>query len=67
MRGMEQLHHRVMPGRVRSSVIWKSSDLSIASINKFGVLEAHRVGDVTISIYSWHDASRLLQCFAGFS
>ena len=52
-----QLHHRVMPEQgTRSSVIWKSSDLSIASINKFGVLQAHRVGDVTISIFSWHDA-----------
>jgi uncharacterized protein YjdB len=52
-----QLTYRVVPEQgTRTGVIWKSSDSSVASIDKFGVLRAQQVGDVTISVYSWDDA-----------
>ncbi|MEN8725212.1 MAG: sulfatase-like hydrolase/transferase [Lentimonas sp.] len=40
----------------RSGVIWLSSDPSIASVDKFGVLTAHKLGKVTVSAYSWDDS-----------
>jgi arylsulfatase A-like enzyme len=43
----------------RQGIVWESSDPSIASINKFGELSAHRAGKVQISIFSWDDAQPL--------
>ncbi|MFI3247961.1 MAG: sulfatase-like hydrolase/transferase [Rikenellaceae bacterium] len=52
-----QLQHSVTPSNAtRNGVIWESSDSSIASVNKFGELTAHKAGRVTISLYSWDDA-----------
>lgn len=54
---MIQLDYQVVPEQgTRTSVIWKSSDSSIACVDKFGVLRAQQEGDVTISVYSWDDA-----------
>ncbi len=51
---------KVLPANAtRSGVIWKSSDPSIASVNKFGDVTAHKKGAVTISVYSWDDAQPL--------
>jgi arylsulfatase A len=38
------------------SVIWQSSNPSIASIDKFGRLTAHRAGDVEVTAWSWDSA-----------
>ncbi|EWH10723.1 sulfatase [Catenovulum agarivorans DS-2] len=43
----------------RDGVVWVSSDLAIASINKFGEVVAHKAGKVTIHVYSWSDAKPL--------
>lgn len=40
----------------RNSLVLKSSDPSIASVDKFGWVVAHRSGRAVISVYSWHDA-----------
>lgn len=44
------------PDATRNGVIWESSDPAIATIDKFGVLHAHKKGDVTVNAYSWDDA-----------
>lgn len=52
-----QLDYKVYPANAsRQSVIWESSDPSIATIDKFGKLTAHKAGEVTVSAYSWDDA-----------
>ena len=40
----------------RNNVIWDSSDPAIASIDKFGLLTAHKPGRAKVSVYSWDDA-----------
>jgi hypothetical protein len=51
------LHCRINPTKAtRTGLIWESSDLSIAAVDKFGVVRAMRAGEVTISVYSWDDA-----------
>jgi len=48
---------RVLPAQAtRNNVIWESSDPTIATVDKFGVLTAHRKGEAKISVYSWEDA-----------
>jgi arylsulfatase A-like enzyme len=37
------------------NVIWESSDPAIASIDKFGTVQAVQPGTVTIALYSWDD------------
>jgi uncharacterized protein YjdB len=37
------------------SVIWESSDPAIAMVDKFGIVTARQLGNVTISLYSWDD------------
>ncbi|NVK23937.1 MAG: sulfatase-like hydrolase/transferase [Gammaproteobacteria bacterium] len=52
-----QLDVDVMPKQAqRQGVIWQSSDSTIASVDKFGVIHAHQTGQVTISVFSWDDA-----------
>lgn len=43
----------------RKNVIWESSDPSILSIDKFGVVTAHKKGKAKITVYSWDDARPL--------
>ena len=51
------LEHQVLPSNAtRNGVIWESSDKLIATVNKFGEIEALKPGEVTINIYSWDDA-----------
>ncbi|MGJ8640055.1 MAG: sulfatase-like hydrolase/transferase [Opitutaceae bacterium] len=53
----EQLQSRITPANAtRQGIIWKSSNPSIATVDKFGLLTAHKPGKVTISAYSWDDA-----------
>ncbi|MGC6606824.1 MAG: sulfatase-like hydrolase/transferase [Lentimonas sp.] len=53
----EQLDCRIIPANAsRQGIVWKSSDPSIASVDKFGVVTAHTKGEVTITAYSWDDA-----------
>ncbi|WP_111977291.1 sulfatase-like hydrolase/transferase [Algibacillus agarilyticus] len=40
----------------RDGVVWVSSNENIASVDKFGVVTAHALGEATISLYSWDDA-----------
>lgn len=40
----------------RQGIIWVSSDPSTLSVDKFGVITAHKKGQATISAYSWDDA-----------
>jgi hypothetical protein len=40
----------------RTGIIWETSDPAVATIDKFGVLIAHKAGDVTVHVYSWDDA-----------
>jgi arylsulfatase A-like enzyme len=48
---------RIVPaGATRRSVIWESSDPTVATIDKFGTLTAHKPGEVTVRVYSWDDA-----------
>ncbi|MDP4611200.1 MAG: sulfatase-like hydrolase/transferase [Opitutales bacterium] len=52
-----ELTARVQPTNAsRTGVIWESSDPSIATVDKFGVLTAHKAGKVTVNAYSWDDA-----------
>jgi hypothetical protein len=37
------------------SVIWESSDPTVAMVDKFGNVTARQTGKVTISLYSWDD------------
>ncbi|MDO6720757.1 sulfatase-like hydrolase/transferase [Psychrosphaera sp. 1_MG-2023] len=43
----------------RQGVIWHSTDPTIATVDKFGVVTALRVGEVEIQVYSWDDAKPL--------
>ena len=48
---------RVYPANAtRKGVIWESSDPSVASVDKFGEVSAHEMGQVEITAYSWDDA-----------
>ncbi|MGC6424855.1 MAG: sulfatase-like hydrolase/transferase [Lentimonas sp.] len=54
----EQLTCRLVPDNAtRNGVVWVSSDPRIASVDKFGVVTAHKKGEVEISVYSWDDAN----------
>ncbi|MEM0964567.1 MAG: sulfatase-like hydrolase/transferase [Verrucomicrobiota bacterium] len=54
----QQLRCEIYPSNAtRNNVIWQSSHPEIASIDKFGILEAHQPGQTTISAYSWDDAN----------
>ncbi|MGC6424842.1 MAG: sulfatase-like hydrolase/transferase [Lentimonas sp.] len=56
----EQLTCIISPSNAtRNNIIWESSDPSVASIDKFGVLHAHKAGEVTVNVYSWDDANPL--------
>lgn len=44
------------PNATRNNVIWDSSDPAVASVDKFGLLTAHKAGTVRVSVYSWDDA-----------
>ncbi len=47
----------VLPAHAtRNGVIFESSDPSIVTVDKFGVVTAVRPGDVQITVYSWDDA-----------
>jgi uncharacterized protein YjdB len=55
--GTAQLHVKIVPANsTRNSVIWESSDLSIVSVDKFGIVTARKRGEAKISVYSWDDA-----------
>ncbi|MDC2887574.1 Ig-like domain-containing protein [Psychrosphaera algicola] len=43
----------------RQGVIWHSTDPTIATVDKFGVVTALQVGEVEIQVYSWDDAKPL--------
>jgi hypothetical protein len=50
----------VLPEKaIRRNVIWESSDPVILSIDKFGVMTAHKPGKATIRVFSWDDARPL--------
>ena len=51
-----RLQKLILPedGTMRS-VIWVSSDPTIAMIDKFGIVTARQPGEVIISLYSWDD------------
>ena len=51
-----RLQKLILPedGTMRS-VIWESSDPTIAMIDKFGIVTARQPGEVIISLYSWDD------------
>lgn len=54
------LKHQVIPAMAtRQNIVWTSSNPEVASINKFGELQARKRGRTTIQIYSWDDASPL--------
>jgi hypothetical protein len=51
------LECRIIPVHAtRQNVIWESSDPSVATVDKFGTLTAHKTGRVTVTVYSWDDA-----------
>lgn len=53
----EALHCRVSPSNAtRQGLVWISSDPSVATVDKFGVVTAHKRGQVSITAYSWDDA-----------
>ncbi|MDZ8120331.1 sulfatase-like hydrolase/transferase [Pontiella agarivorans] len=55
--GSKELTCRIYPqNATRRGIIWKSSDSSIASVDKFGVVTGHKKGKVEITAYSWDDA-----------
>ncbi|MFC1764693.1 sulfatase-like hydrolase/transferase [Planctomycetota bacterium] len=48
---------RVTPAQAtRQNVIWESSDATIASVDKFGLVTPHAPGSIKITAYSWDDA-----------
>jgi hypothetical protein len=48
---------RIVPANAtRQNVIWESGDPSVASVDKYGVVTAHKPGRVTVTVYSWDDA-----------
>lgn len=50
----------VLPEKAtRRNVIWESSNPSVLSVDKFGMLTAHAPGEATIHVYSWDDARPL--------
>jgi hypothetical protein len=52
-----ELQVEILPANAtRNNVIWESSDPAIASIDKFGMITAHKPGEVKVSVYSWDDA-----------
>ncbi len=52
-----QLQHEVVPNNAtRNNIIWHSENPEIATVDKFGVLTAHKSGSVKIKLYSWDDA-----------
>ncbi|MCM2374591.1 sulfatase-like hydrolase/transferase [Aporhodopirellula aestuarii] len=52
-----QMTADVLPSNAtRNNVIWESSDPSIVSVDKFGLITAHRSGNAVLSVYSWDDA-----------
>ncbi|EWH08959.1 sulfatase [Catenovulum agarivorans DS-2] len=52
-----QLQAQVLPeNATRKGVVWESSDPSVATVDKFGQLVAHKAGQVTVRIFSWDDA-----------
>lgn len=55
-----QLQSQALPDKAkRQGVIWESSDPAVASIDKFGLVTAHKKGSTNISVYSWDDAEPL--------
>ena len=51
------LSHAVYPSNAtRNGVVWESSNPKVASVDKFGHVTAHEVGEATITLYSWDDA-----------
>jgi len=53
-----QLKCEVYPANAtRNGVIWESADPAVATVDKFGVLHAHKAGEVTVNAYSWDDAN----------
>ena len=58
--GPKQLECRVTPANAtRQGIIWESSDPSVATVDKFGVLHGHKKGSVEITAYSWDEARPL--------
>ncbi|MEM0964588.1 MAG: sulfatase-like hydrolase/transferase [Verrucomicrobiota bacterium] len=56
----QQLEVRVLPANAtRQGIIWQSSDPSVASVDKFGILTAHKRGEVSVTAFSWDDAMPL--------
>lgn len=52
--------HSVIPSNATiNGVVWESSDPSIATVDKFGVVRGVKKGEVTINLYSWDDARPL--------
>lgn len=52
-----QLACQIIPeAATRRNVIWESSDPDVLSVDKFGVMTAHKPGKVTIRVFSWDDA-----------
>ncbi len=48
---------QVLPhNATRFGTVWESSDPTVASINKFGEVSAHKKGEVAIRVFSWDDA-----------
>ena len=53
----KQLECRVYPENAsRRSVIWESDNPEVATVDKFGTVQAHRKGEAKITVYSWDDA-----------
>lgn len=46
----------IPPRATRFRTIWESSDPSIASIDKFGEITAHKSGEIRVRVFSWDDA-----------
>lgn len=52
-----QVHCEYVPGNAtRKNIVWESSDPTIATVDKFGMVKGHKKGRVSISAYSWDDA-----------
>lgn len=53
----QKLRCRIFPeNATRRNVIWESSDVSVATIDKFGAVTAYKPGKFKITAYSWDDA-----------